>query len=301
MPQLRTLKLIVVISFLTLAAGIARAGYEAPVFIDGCQTADGRYVITAETTLKGKTAHGPNKWQFIWKDTKENVTKIIEPQGLQAGAMYGHLFLAPDGETFALWNHVTLWSSDKSNMHGPPTLKYAESAPEPDAGSGTVPWREREEFTQRLIIYRKDGTILQAFGVGDLVTPEEWSGVMRVFNRVHWLREYDQLKFKQTLRPGYAFYRISPDYTVIEFQVTPPAKAKQPPRTVRVSLTDGRLIPADEKLSEAKTPVRPWQGPEHFEGNDPKVREGYVPSLDPVRTPGKFTVEPQPKDAAALK
>ena len=269
--------------FVLLAAGRTFGGYEAPCHIDGCQSADGRFVITAEMTQRGKTTHGPNMWDFIWRDTAEDKTVRFAAQGVQQGQIYAQLFIAPDGETFALFNHVTLWEPEKSHMHGPKDLPHHLETEE---------WRMDHRFSKRVIIYRKDGTIMKEFSIHDLLLPDEWETVGRLFNRVHWLEAYDGLNFKATPRSQYAFYRVSPDYTVLELQATKPrSKRSEPPRQLRISLTDGRLISVDETLPEEKTPVRPYQGDDHLPKSDGEWKENYTPSLDPVRVAGTYRID----------
>lgn len=143
-------------------------------------------------------------------------------------------------------------------------------------------------FSRRVVVYKKDGTVVKALGVADLLTADEQKDVLAVFNRVHWVREFDGLQFKKTPRPAYAFYRVSPDYTVLELQAPLTDKKAKAGRAIRVDLTTGAILPADEKLTEARTPVRPFRGPAELPDNSPATREGYVPSLDPVREEGKF-------------
>lgn len=102
---------------LLVVPSLARAGYELPSHIDGCRTADGRFTITAEPVGKA-TNHGPNQWSFVWKDAKTKEMRTFPAQGVSGGQVHGQLFIAPDGETFALFNHVTLWYPGKSDMHG---------------------------------------------------------------------------------------------------------------------------------------------------------------------------------------
>jgi hypothetical protein len=62
----------------TLAA--VQAGYEPPCHIDGCRSADGRFVVTAEPVGK-LTNHGPNQWQFVWTDTMAKKTVRFDARG----------------------------------------------------------------------------------------------------------------------------------------------------------------------------------------------------------------------------
>lgn len=268
----------------------ARAGHETPCYIDGCQSQDGRFVITAELVVdpaagtkggppKVNPFHGPFKWKFTWKDNKEGKSVSFEPQGLSAGSIYAQLYMAPDGETFALFNPLKFHTAGKSDMHGKPAID-----------KGMPGYETQENFSKRIVIYRKDGTILKELGVTDLLKPDEWPSVGCVFGRVEWLREYPGFKWKLAPRVQYAFCRVSPDYTVLEFHPVTGKGNKGGGRTVRVSLTDGRILGDDEKLPEEKTPVRPFLGPEIAPDQPDRTKniDHYRPSSDPVRVEGKF-------------
>ena len=279
---------------------LAPAGYEQPVYIDGGQSMDGRFVVTAAQVVDPKAgtkggpakphpARGPFRWEFTWTDTKTGRTETFPARGVQGGQIYAQLFVAPDGETFALWNHVTLWSAEKTQGYGADAFKGDRP--------GSVPEDKRghEAFSKRVIVYKKDGTVLKELGVRDVLASAEWDAVLVVFNRVHWVTDYPPLSYRSTPRPGYALCRVSPDYTVLEFRV-----AGKPGRTVRVDLTTGTLLPADAKTDDKnKIPVRPFVGPDKLEPYTVPAREGYVPSLDPVRTEGKYAVLESPKTPPA--
>ncbi|GIW80865.1 MAG: hypothetical protein KatS3mg105_2672 [Gemmatales bacterium] len=264
----------------TMCSGsLVQAGYEQPCFIDGCQSADGRFVVTAEPVGK-ITNHGPNKWEFVWKDNQTKETRRLEGREVSKGQVHAQLFMAPDGQTFALFQHITLWSSTKSGMH------YAHRVV---SNPGKAKDRNHEAFTRRIVIYRNDGTVLKTLGVNDFLKPEEWDRALVVFNRIHWIVELDGLKYKKTPRPAYAFYRVSPDYTILEFEVVKPKGSKAAHgRIIRVDLTNGRILDAGEKLPPEKTPVRPFKGPDELPDTSPATREAYRPSLDPVRREGSF-------------
>ena len=280
------LRNLLLMSLIVLLARVVHAGYEQPVYIDGCQSRDGRFVITAEATSLGKSAHGPNAWEFIWKDTQTGQTKRFPAQGVQGGQIYGQLFIAPDGETFALWNHIVQYWDEKSHMHSHAFL------PKRDDAEGEQKYRSLGIHQKRLIIYRKDGSIIKEFGVGDFLHEDEWESAIAVFTRIHWLQEYPGLNYRDICRMQYAFYRVSPDYTVLEFQPIPArAKRKDRPRVVRVSLTDGRILDGDEELTDPeKIPVRPFVGPNHPPKHSKPWREGFQPSLDPVRVAGTYRI-----------
>jgi gluconolactonase len=258
----------------------AWAGYEQPCFIDGCRSANGRFVITAEPD--GKIAnHGPNQWNFVWKDTQTKETRTFPAKGVSKGQVFGQLYLAPDGETFALFNHVTLWYDGKSDMHGATKLWGDKPGYPKDI--------KHEAFSRRIIVYKKDGTIVKELGICDLLNPAELDSVMTAFTRVHWIESYPGLNGKQTARPAYAFCQVSPDYTVLEFHAVKPRGSKDKlGRLIRVSLTDGKLLPADAKLAKDQTPIRPFVGPDHLPDDEPKTRESFTPSLDPVRKEGNL-------------
>lgn len=274
-----------------LGAAPVRAGHETPPYIDGCQSPDGRFVVTAERVTdpaagakggpaKPNPVHGPHKWRFTWKDTQSGKSHTFEPAGLSAGAIYAQLYIAPDGETFALFNPLKFHTPDKSGMHGKPAVE-----------KGQPGYETQENFSRRIVVYRKDGAVIKELGVADILKPEEWGSVICVFGRVEWLAEYPGFKWKSAPRMPYAFCRVSPDYSVLEFRPKPVRGDKSGGRIVRVSLTDGRILPDDQKPADpAKIPVRPFVGPEIVpEGPDrAKMIDGYQPSLDPVRVAGKF-------------
>jgi hypothetical protein len=268
----------------------AAAGYSAPCYIDGCQSADGRFVITAAIS-EGKHPRGPYKWNYTWKDTKTGETKTFAAAGIQGGSVYGQLFMAPDGETFAMFNACVMWWPGASADHAHENILQNREDPK---------WRTQEPFSKRLLIYRKDGTILKEFAVSDFVQPQEWESVMAVFNRVHWIADYPGLSYRKTPRGHYAFYQVSPDYTILEFRVVPTrADRAKGGRVVRVRLTDGHILAADEELKDpAKIPVRPFQGPPEIAEvpNFKRKNELYVPSLDPVRTAGTMREVPPAKE-----
>lgn len=143
--------------------GAAQAGYEQPCYIDGCQSPDGRFVVTAEPVGK-ITNHGPNQWRFVSKDNKENKSESFPARGVQGGQVFAQLFITPDGETFALFNHVSLWTEGKSEMNGAAKLCDQPGKPRD---------RTTNHFSRRLIVYRKDGSIIKELGVNDFLKPEE--------------------------------------------------------------------------------------------------------------------------------
>jgi sugar lactone lactonase YvrE len=269
------------------------AGYEPACFIDGAQSHDGRYVVTAESV--GKIAnHGPNQWKFIWKDTKVGETRTFPARSVSGGQVHAQLYVAPDGATFALFNHVTLWYPGKSDMHGAAKL-WGEKA--------GVPQDVRHEaFSRRIVIYKNDGAVIKELGICDLLTSDELDAVTTVFTRVNWIDNFPGLSYRQTARPAYALCLVSPDYTVLEVRAVAPRGTKTN-RTIRISLTDGRILDAQEPLPESRLPVRSFVDPDHLPDNEPKTRDSFLPSLDPVRVAGKliWSAPPPPVELKLLK
>ena len=183
-----------VMSILTIAAGMppvaTYGGYEQPSYLDGCRSSNGRYEITAKLVARGKTSHGPNRWHYVWKDLQDGITSEFEALGIQSGQIRGQLFIAPDGETFAFWNHITMFWKEKSHMHASSHGDVVKRD-DPDVAK----YRSQPIFSNRLIIYRKDGRIVKQFAVNDFVHGDEWRYVLPVFNR-----SYCQLLCLRVLR-----------------------------------------------------------------------------------------------------
>jgi sugar lactone lactonase YvrE len=278
----------------------AAAGYAQPSFIDGCQSIDGRFVVTAAVVVDPKAgtrggppkpnlADGPLKWEFTWTDTRTGESKTYPAQGVQAGSISAQLFMAPDGETFALYNHVTVWSPGKSERLGAGVIRGDTPGPIPEDR------RRHEGMSRRVIVYKKDGTVLKELAVADFLRADEWASVGLAFNRVHWVADIAPLSHRATARPAYALCRVSPDYTILQVRVVGRAG-----RLVNVDLTTGTVLPDDWKPSDkSKTPVRPFVGPDKLEPYTAASREGFVPSLDPVRTEGKYAAADAPTPAEA--
>lgn len=265
MPRLLSL-----MTVFTLAP-LATAGDLTPSYFDGCKSADGRYLVTA-STIGGEKNGKPIKWQIHWEDTKTQEKKTFPAPELCAGKTKGNLFVPPGGETIAVWDHIMIYTPENGGIHPHLTTTDAKS-PE---------WKTQPEFGRRLVIYKKDGTLLKQVGINDILTADEWPGVTTGFNRVNWLTEYPGLAYKKTPRPAYAWYQISPDYSVLEFQPIKPKGSKSPARVVRVDLTTGEVIPAETKLTGDRLPGRPFKGPAELPAGST-----YTPSLDPVREEGK--------------
>ncbi len=274
---------------------VALAGHTRPGYVDGCQSADGRYVVTAEPKNYGR---GKDGWEFTWKDTKsdeKHTGKLVGlPQGLEHFQVaYAHVFVPPGGEAFAVWQTAN-WTGAGSKPPGATGDKSLNKNPSDE-------FKKYAGFGDRLVIYKKTGEVVKRVAMNDILKPNEWVYVNWVQGNMYWLSEYpDVMKGGEPPRCGYRYYRVSPDYSVLEFTAGPNADAVHKVkdegaevvnyrRPVWVSLTDGAFL--DKKPTEKdKVPVRPFVGDLVKRGDDMK---NYVPSLDPVRTAGKVVAPEQ--------
>ena len=117
----------------------------------------------------------------------------LPAQGIQGGLIYTQLFIAPDGETFALWNHFAQYWPEKSVDHAHEFLPPAEKTGEEEK------FRGLDIHKKRLIIYRKDGSIVKELGAADFLTPEEWPAVHVAFTWLGWLAAYEGMEWKTAL------------------------------------------------------------------------------------------------------
>lgn len=260
---------------LLLAVSTIHAGRARQEYVDGCQTQDGRFVVTAE--LVGTNPKDPKagQWKFHWKDTKTGQSRTGDLVGLPPVGPFVHLFIAPDGETFAAWNPFS-YSPSKTNVDDKLTNggKFADG-PNKD-------WANHPALTHRLVIYRKSGDIVKSLGVKDLLNADELKQAYNVFHTVRFVSEYPGLAFSGAPRVAYGTFRISPDYTVLEFQAPKTSKEK-PARIVRVDLTKGTILDPSAKLEETRQPIRPFLGPDRITQDEQYL---WQPSLDPVRLAG---------------
>lgn len=155
-------------------------------------------------------------------------------------------------------------------------------------------------FGARLTIYKKTGEILKKYDMCDLLQPKEWIYVNWVQGNLYWLMEYpDVMKNGEPARCGWRYYRVSPDYSTLEFVIGPnqdaankirsePREVREYRRTVRVRLSDGVVLDADAQISDVnKIPVRPFCDALIKRGD----AKGFQASLDPIRVAGRFVVE----------
>lgn len=279
----------------SLLPSVAWAGHTRPGYVDGCQSADGRYSVTAESK---KTATGDDGWQFTWKDRTSGETHQGWLVGLPFGlehfrVAYAHIFVPPGGQTFAVFQTANFAPCDRR----PPGAKEKELVREPsDAFKNYV------GFADRLVIYSKTGEVLKRYAMKDLLQEKEWVFVNWVHGNLYWLCEYSDVMPKSGGEPprcGYRYFRISPDYSTLEFTIGPNSDAKHKvkdlgpefvnyQRTVRVSLADGKLLDASAPITDPrKQPGRPFVGDLVRRG---EAMQLYRPSLDPVRVPGQTVV-----------
>lgn len=274
---------------LVLAAP-AFAGHTRPGYVDGCQSPDGRYVVTAESK---KDPKGQDGWQFTWKDTKADEKHTGWLVGLPYGlehfrVTYTHIFVPPGGETFAVWQTASWAQCDRKP---PGSEKELNKDPSEE-------FKSYAGFADRLVIYKKTGEVVKRLAMKDILKPNEWVYVNWVQGNLYWLSEYpDVVKGGEPPRCGYRYYRVSPDYTVLEFTLGPNGDAlhklkDEAPevlnyrRKVWVSLTEGSFLDAEKPSADKnKLPVRSFVGDLVKRGD---AQKNYVPSLDPVRDAGKY-------------
>jgi hypothetical protein len=286
---MRSLRSLAVGGAILLSAAVAFAGHTRPGYVDGCQSADGRYVVTAESK---KQPDGTDGWRFTWKDNQTGQTYcgwlVGVPYGLEHFRVaYTHIFVPPGGETFAVWQTAS-WA---------PCNRKPPAATDPTLNkNSTEEFKNYEGFADRLVIYRKTGEVIRRLALKDILKTNEWIYVNWVQGNLYWLTEYPDVMNQggEPPRCGYRYYRVSPHYSVLEFTVGPNSDARHKVkdegpevvnyrRTVWVSLTDGTFL--DQKPTDPnKIPVRPFVGGLVRRG---EAMKNYVPSLDPIRVPGK--------------
>jgi len=272
----------------TLLAGHSRFPY-----FDAGQSIDGRYVVTPR--LVGSPSIKKNRpaaldWEFTWEDRQKKRKLTGRLEGLRSGVnavfepVHAHIFVAPDGETFAVWNPQVMAPTEPTHQK-----------PLDDRASDT--YRRWPGFSHRLVIYRKTGEVVKRLDLADFLRENDWQWLYCYGRQVYWQLEYPGLTRNNAPRVGYALYRISPDYTVLEVTVGANEEAARHarerriepprPRIVRVDLVTGRYLNADAASSDLqKVPVRPFVD-EPLRGGRGRMPD-YIPSLDPVREPGRF-------------
>lgn len=271
-----------------LLAAPAAAGHSRFAYVDGGQSVDGRHQVVAELVETPGKGNENYEWRYTWKDTKTGQTIVGKLVGLRSGRstvfdpVHAHIFVAPGGETFAVWN---------PNVQAR-TASSAGKGPDPKSPE----YRDFEGFSHRLVVYKKTGEVVRRLDLKDFLTNDDWNWLFVYQKQVYWQSGYPPLTRDNAPRVGYALYKISPDYTVLETMVGATDEAKRvakdrgvvapPPRPVRIDLVTGKFL--DPKLTSTnpnKEPVRPFVGP-HLSGGRGNMRD-YVPSLDPVRVAGK--------------
>src|ERR1043165_1545120 len=199
---------LVLLLFEVLAC-VASAGATRPPYVDGCQSQNGRFTITASFEVDRKA------WRYLWKDNQTNKTHTGLLSGLPDGQGHGdvayvHLFLAPDGETFASFNAAS-WAGNSRQLGKVPSRESPE-------------YRDFAGFRDRIIVYKKSGEIIKRLAIKDILKGSEWDNVYHVQGNLFWLGESPDLAGKTGAEPprmGYRCYRISPDYTTLELYIAP--------------------------------------------------------------------------------
>jgi hypothetical protein len=269
-----------------VVAGAAPGGHSRHSYVDAGRSSDGRYTVTVELVEDGPS-QVKNKpplfhWQYTWKDATSGKTHAGKLAGLRRGSheqqVHAHVFVAPGGETFAVWNPQAIAFNDEQTPKPPKDFSIAGS-------------RDYTGFSHRLTVYKKTGEVVKRLDVKDFLKDDDWNWLYTYGCQVYWQLESAGLSTKTTPRAAYALYRISPDYSVLETTVGPNqeaghhAKAKgvtlPAPRVLRIDLTTGEFLDEDVKLSPERTPGRPFKGPAIC-----RDMEAYRPSLDPVREEG---------------
>jgi len=286
---MRCLVLLLVTPCLAINFDHALAGHSRHSYVDGGQSMDGRFIVRPRLVKGEKPKRGPlpYHWEYEWQDTMTGKTMTGRLEGLRSGSsnvfdpVGSHIFVAPDGETFAVWTpQVTMKSSTKK----------------PEGERDSRNFQDFDGFTRRLVIYRKSGEVVRRFDLKDFLEPGDWQWFHYHQCQTYWLLEYPGLHTRSAPRPFYALFRISSDYTILEFQIGANSeathRAKQrgvtPPeaRLVRIRLTDGELIKKGiDQLSTAQRPVTPFIG---RLADKTHRQSDYTPGLDPVRIEGHF-------------
>lgn len=288
----RILSLIVVLAILAPAA--CRAGHSRFPYVDGGQSQDGRFVVAAkliEHPAQGKKQPATHEWEYTWLDLQTKQELRGKLQGLRSGQngvfepVHAHIFVAPGGETFAVWNPQVLAPMNPTNQKPPENRASRE-------------YRNWSGFSQRLIIYRKTGAVVKQLDLCDFLQDEDWDWLYVYGRQVYWQLEFPGLTRDNAPRVGYAHYQVSPDYRVLEVKIGANAEATRKatergvkptePRTMLIDLTSGLALTAKDIANDtARTPVRPFVGPAITAGGRGRMSD-YIPSLDPVRHAGEF-------------
>lgn len=297
---------ILVVAIALFAPLACWAGHSRHPYLDGGQSQDGRYVVTAKLIQhrpEGKRQPPAHTWEYLWQDRRTNRELRGELVALRSGQssvfepVHAHIFVAPDGETFAVWNPQVL----------APTQPTQQKPPDDRSSAAFRAW---SGFEGRLVIYRKTGEIVKKLDLGDFLRDSDWEWLFVYGRQVYWQLEFPGLTRDNAPRVGYALYQISPDYTLLELRVGATAEAARkaaergvaapPARTVLVDLRTGSFLkPEDLPAGSSRKPGRPFVGEPITSGGRGRMSD-FLPSLDPVRIPGKFAEssarEPNAKD-----
>ena len=142
-----------------LTAANAYAGHSRSCYLDAGQSVDGRYVVTAKRSdaLDKKGRRTDHRWTFTWRDRQSEEKYEGELLGLRSGTdnvfdpVNAHIFVAPGGDTFAVWMPQSMARSKTKK----PTVEDRDK----DV------YHNFAGFGHRLTIYSKKGEVLKEFGV----------------------------------------------------------------------------------------------------------------------------------------
>jgi len=161
-PQLRALAIAsaALLGCTSLTATVL-AGHSRHSYVDGGRSMDGRYVVSPKLVMGEKPKKGPTPyhWTFTWRDTKTGDQHSGRLEGLRSGSsnvfdpVGSHIFVAPDGQTFALWT---------------PQVMMRAPAKKPEGDRDSKAYRSFEGFSRRLVIYRKTGEVIKSQFEGSL-------------------------------------------------------------------------------------------------------------------------------------
>ena len=178
----------------------AEAGHSRSGYLDAGRSQDGRYQVTAKRVdsqdKKGRLED--YRWEFTWKDNRSGETKTGLLVGLRSGTdnvfdpVNSHIFVAPGGETFAVWTPQAMARSENKK---------------PTGERGDVSYRTFEGFGHRLTVYKSNGELVHQAAIGDFFHDTDWDWFFYHQRQLYWLAEYEGLTNKSA--PHSAFSQRS--------------------------------------------------------------------------------------------
>ena len=133
-------------------SSFALAGHTRPAYLDGCQSMDGRDVVTAAPIKEKVGKKEIIKWKYHWRDTKTSETHsgwLTGPRGLgHFDVTYGQHFMPPGGETFAFWLTASWAESDMPHPRGN-QANTARNSPNIPRSAPDSPWESAQALKRR--------------------------------------------------------------------------------------------------------------------------------------------------------